>query len=116
VRCRSLFALKRESKSGMAGSPCKKVCSGPVLASGNEGCANGCEDSIDIDSHRLHGGDCGEGDQSNHQRIFDEILTFFPLDQAPHPGIEDRHFEFHLRPFLNELPVHVCLAWESTLV
>jgi hypothetical protein len=86
------------------------VCSGLILASGDEGCAYGCEDIVDIDGQRLHGRDCCEGDQGNHQRIFDEVLTFFPLDQALHPGVEDTHFELHLRPFLNELPVHVCLG------
>ncbi len=86
--CRSLFALAKESMPGMAGSPGKeKVCSGPLLPSGGEGGADSCEDRVDIVGHRLHAGDCCEGDQSNHQRIFDEVLTLFPLDQALHPGV-----------------------------
>ena len=58
------------------------MCSGLILACGSEGCADGREDSVDIDGQSLHRRDCCEGDQSNHQRIFDEVLTFFPLDQA----------------------------------
>ena len=81
-----------------------------ILASRDEGCANAREDSVDIDGKCLHCGDCCKGDQSNHQRIFDEVLAFFPLGQALHPGVEYPHFELHLRPFLNKLPVHVCLG------
>ena len=112
MSCRSSFALNKESKPGMAGSPArgKEVYSALVLASGDEGCADCCEDVVDIDGQRLHGRNCCEGNQSNHQRIFDEVLAFFPLGQALHPGVEYPHFELHLRPFLNKLPVHVCLG------
>jgi hypothetical protein len=84
--------------------------SGPLLPSGGEGGADSCEEPVDIVGHRLHAGDCCEGDQSNHQRIFDEVLTLFPLDQALHPGVECAQFDLHLRSFLNELLVLVCLG------
>jgi hypothetical protein len=46
VSYRSSFALNKESKPSMAGSPWPRneVCSGLILASGSEGSADACED------------------------------------------------------------------------
>jgi hypothetical protein len=88
----------------------KGECFGLTLTSGDEGGADSCEERVDIVGHPLHAGHCCEGDQSNHQRILDEVLTLFPLDQALHPGVEHPNFELHLRPFLNKLLVLVCLG------
>ena len=47
-----------------------------------------CVDSVDIGGQRLHGGNGCEGDQSNHQRVLDEVLTLFLHQKGLHLNLE----------------------------
>ena len=87
------------------------MCSGMILAGTSERHAD-VDQGMSMAWPAFHAGDCREGDQSKHQSIFDQVLTFFPHDQAPHPR-EHPQFEPPLRSFLYDLPVPFALAKES---
>jgi hypothetical protein len=84
------------------------VSTGLLLAGTDERHADADQSIVEGGGQRIHTGNCGEGDRSKCQSIFDYVLTVFLLDQALHPR-EHPQFEPPLRSFLCELPVLVCL-------
>jgi hypothetical protein len=64
---------------------------------GGEGSANAGESIINIVSQSFHPSCRGEPDQSNYERVLDQILTTF-IQQHPQLHRQLQQFVFHLSP------------------
>jgi hypothetical protein len=54
------------------------------------------EDGVDIVSQALHAGGGSNGDQGNDQGVFNEILAFFPKDEAFNLGVDVQQEMVHV--------------------
>ena len=58
------------------------------------------KDGVEIGSQALHAGSGSDGDQGDNQGVFNEILAFFPKDDALNLGVGVQQEMIHVQGIL----------------